>query len=231
MADSSIQQIMKANQNCFRSQSVSLIAESPSPALPPPRRVPLNPMRRVRGPGLQLAGPVLSPGVPRSERFMGRGNLQRLDANRGHEPGRPLTPSLSPTGGEGWGEGGGRVHGEAQGEEASRCMCRERFFKTSSRFESKNRSSRKEAHTDSDERVWSLLTSAATSFMERNPVAHFFTGPKSAHAGYLGTIVGPDSDPMGSAVFYRQCTRGGAKRESRHQQKFSRTGPQGGRIC
>ncbi len=42
---------------------------------------------------------------------MGRENLQRLDANRGHEHGIPLTrPSgtLSPAGGEGWGEGAAR---------------------------------------------------------------------------------------------------------------------------
>ena len=53
-----------------------------SPALPTPslqgeispkssRFEPLNPKRRVRGPGLHLVGPVPSPGVPRSVRFMG----------------------------------------------------------------------------------------------------------------------------------------------------------------
>jgi hypothetical protein len=64
----------------------------------------MNPMRRVRGPGLQAVGPVPSPGW-----FMESEHLPNADVSWGHEPlGIPLNrPSgtFSPTGGEGWDEG------------------------------------------------------------------------------------------------------------------------------
>ena len=147
---SSIKMEEKAGERVFRTGS---------------RCVPLNPKRRVRGPGLQFVGPVPSQRVPRAAMFMGRGNLQRSNANRGHEPEIPLTrPSasallrrdksgtLSPTGGEGWGEGASRF--------------RERFRrKETSRFAPVNCSSRREeALISFAQCCMSLLTSAATRF-------------------------------------------------------------------